>query len=50
VIVVKNDLEVGASKVTSTYYFAEGVGMVKQIAELGGPPIVLELEKFEPGK
>ena len=49
-MVVKNDLELGGMKVTTTYYFAKDVGMVKQIADINGVNIVLELEKFESGK
>jgi hypothetical protein len=49
-IVVKNDLELNNTKVTTTYYFAKDVGMVKQVADINGVNIVLELEKFEAGK
>jgi hypothetical protein len=45
------DLEVNMIKVGTTYYFAKDIGMVKQVIKLGDKQtIVLELEKYEPGK
>jgi len=45
------DLEVNMIKVGAIYYFAKDVGMVKQVLKLGEKQtIVLDLEKFEPGK
>jgi len=44
------DLEVNALKATITTHFAEGVGMVKQVIEIGDArAAVIELEKFEAG-
>jgi hypothetical protein len=48
--VASQDLEVNAIKPTITTYFAEGVGMVKQVIEVGDAKAVIELEKFEGGK
>ena len=44
------DLDANNLKLSVTYYFAEKVGMVKQVIEVAGQRIVIELEKFEPGK
>jgi hypothetical protein len=41
------DLEVNALKATLATHFAEGVGMVKQMIEVGDAKIEIELEKFE---
>jgi hypothetical protein len=49
-IVAFNDLEIVGQKLTTTYYFAEKVGMVKQTANFNGIDVIMELEKFEPGK
>jgi hypothetical protein len=37
-------------KITTTYWFAAGVGIVKQIAEVAGQKIEMKLEKIERGK
>jgi hypothetical protein len=47
--VVSRDLEINSLKPTITTFFAEGVGMVKQIIEMGDAKIEIELEKFEAG-
>lgn len=47
--VASQDLEVNSLKPTITTYFAEGVGMVKQVIEMGDAKIEIELEKFETG-
>ena len=47
--VSSQDLEVNALKASITTHFAEGVGMVKQVIELGNAKVVIELEKFEAG-
>jgi uncharacterized protein YdaL len=49
-VVVTNDLEVGNQRVSTTYYFASGVGMIKQIAKIQGMEMGFELEKYEEGK
>jgi hypothetical protein len=36
--------------VSITYYFAEKVGPVKQVVEIGGVTVTAELKKFEEGK
>jgi hypothetical protein len=43
------DFEINALKATITTHFAEGVGMVKQVTEIGDARIVIELERFEAG-
>lgn len=50
-VTASGDLDVGTMKIAVTYYFAKDVGMVKQTIKYGDKPlVVLELEKFEPGK
>jgi hypothetical protein len=44
--VASQDLEVNSLKPNITTYFAQGVGMVKQIIEMGDAKIEIELEKF----
>jgi hypothetical protein len=48
--VASQDLEANGLKPTVTTYYAEGVGMVKQVIQEGEVKIITELEKFEPGK
>jgi hypothetical protein len=48
--VVVNDVEVNGQKLSTTYYLAKDVGMVKQTLKLGELDVTLELEKFELGK
>lgn len=50
VSVTSQDLETGGVKPDITYYFAEKVGMVKQVIKLKDQKIVLELVTFEAGK
>jgi hypothetical protein len=50
VTVTARDLDIDGTKYTITYYFARNVGMVKQVIEVGRIKVVIELEKFEPGK
>jgi hypothetical protein len=38
----------GDTEISVTYYFAENVGVVRQVIEASGQKIVIELEKFEP--
>ncbi len=47
--VASQDLEVNSLKPTITTFFAQGVGMVKQIIEMGDAKIEIDLEKFEAG-
>jgi len=44
------DCKVNDTEFQFTYWFAEGVGMVKQIVRVGTKEIAIELEKFEAGK
>ena len=37
-------------KITTTYWFAAGIGIVKQIAEIAGQKIEMKLEKIERGQ
>jgi hypothetical protein len=41
---------VKGQNVTTTYWFADNVGIVKQTAMIGGLNVLMELEKFEPAK
>ena len=43
-----DDFTVDGQKVSHTYYFAKGVGIVKQVVTFAGQEITLELEKFTP--
>lgn len=47
--VASQDVEVTGLRPAITTYFAEGVGMVKQVIEVGDAKAVIELEKFEAG-
>lgn len=47
--IASQDLEVNSLKPNITTFFAQGVGMVKQIIEMGDAKIEIELEKFEAG-
>lgn len=42
--------EEAGQPIVTDYWFAAGVGVVKQTADFGGLKIVTRLEKFEPGK
>src|SRR5262249_26844258 len=44
------ELIVNNQRMALTYYFAPGVGMVKQVANLAGAVVTLELVKYEPPK
>ena len=50
VTVTCDDLDANGMKMTVVYYFAKEVGMIKQVVKIAGQDVVLELEKFEPGK
>lgn len=50
VIVKAANFKVDDRDLPHTYYFAKGVGMVKQVVSFAGQEIVLELEKFTPAK
>jgi hypothetical protein len=44
------DLDANGVKLNFTYYFAKGVGMIKQEIDVGGQKVIIELEKFEHGR
>lgn len=46
---VGTDFGLSDSKMTFTYFFAPGVGKVKQVVSAGGREAVLELKSFKPG-
>lgn len=48
--VTSEDLETNGLRSTITTYFARGVGMVKQVIQVGDVTADIELEKFEAGK
>jgi hypothetical protein len=48
--VTSQDLEADGLRPTITTWYAEKVGMVKQVIAEGGQTITIELEKFTPGK
>lgn len=47
---VEVNTDSGGQKISTTYWFADGVGIVKQRSDLGGRETVLDLEKYEPAK
>jgi hypothetical protein len=47
--VASQDLEISSLKTTITTDFAEGVGMVRQVVEVGDAKVEIVLEKFEAG-
>lgn len=49
-ITVQVDGDAGGVKIRTTYWFVANMGFVKQVADIGGNQITLELEKFEAGK
>jgi hypothetical protein len=50
VAVTAQDLEVNGVKVHLVCYYAAKVGLVKQVQEIAGRKLVIELENYEPGK
>jgi hypothetical protein len=44
------DFEANGMKLSFTYYFAKDIGMVKQVIDIAGQKVTIELEKFEAGK
>ncbi len=44
------DTQIGDMKLNVTYYFAPGVGVVKQTGRFGDREVVLELERFDSPK
>jgi hypothetical protein len=49
-IPIKAVTELGGNQATLTTWYADGVGIVKQTADLGDIELVMELDKFTPGK
>ena len=47
--VASDGLKVGPTDLSVTWWFASGVGLVKQEASIAGQTVVIELEKYEPG-
>jgi hypothetical protein len=45
----ESDYKVGDQAVNLTCWYAENVGLVKQVLKAGSAEIILELEKYEPG-
>jgi hypothetical protein len=45
-----DNLDANGQKISFTYYFAKDVGMIKQTIKIQTQEVVIELEKFEPGK
>jgi hypothetical protein len=43
------EADVNGIKITTRYWFVEGMGFVKQTADFGGNKVLLQLEKFVPG-
>jgi len=48
--VSSDGLKVNSVDMSISWWFVSGVGMVKQEADLAGQRVVIELEKYEPGK
>ena len=48
--VSSDGLKVNNVDLTVTWWFVSGVGLVKQEADLAGQRVIIELEKYEPGK
>lgn len=46
VICRSDDFEIDGQKVPHTYYFAKGIGIIKQVINFAGLEIVLELEDY----
>ncbi len=50
VVVTGDDLDANGTKISVVTHYAKDVGMIKQTIKAADQSIVLELEKFEPGK
>jgi hypothetical protein len=50
ITVSSKELKANGVPLSITYYFAEKVGMVKQVVELSGQKVIIELERFDMGK
>jgi hypothetical protein len=49
-VVRGRDFQVGGQRMQVAYWFAPKVGIVKQHVQVGNHEVVLELEKYEPGR
>lgn len=49
-ITVQVDGDAAGTKIRTTYWFVANIGFVKQVADIAGNQIILEMEKFEAGK
>lgn len=49
-IAVQVDGDAAGTKIRTTYWFVANIGFVKQITDIGGNHITLEMDKFEAGK
>lgn len=49
IVCTSEDFTVDGQQLTHTYYFAKGVGIIKQVVNFAGQPITLQLEKYTPG-
>jgi hypothetical protein len=50
-MVTSDDFQIGKHKLKVAYWFAKDHGMVKQMVQTsGGPVVVLQMEKYEPAK
>jgi hypothetical protein len=50
VTVSAQDFDANGMKLNFVYYFAKDYGMIKQVIEVAGQKVVIELEKYEAGK
>jgi hypothetical protein len=50
VMVKSDDFKVDGQSVPHTYYFAKGIGIVKQVVTFASTEIVVQLESFTPGE
>jgi hypothetical protein len=50
ITVTSKTLKIDNQELTTTYYFAEKIGMIKQEVEISGKKVTLELDKFDEGK
>lgn len=49
-IVKSPNFEIDGQKLPHTYYFAKGVGLVKQVVEFAGEKVTMELDSYTPAK
>ena len=49
-VTVQVEGEADGAKIRATYWFVANIGLVKQVGDIGGTQVTLEMEKFEAGK